>query len=40
MELFNGTNYTLWAFKMKMFITSKGQWEAVNGGAAVTASQE
>uniref|UniRef100_A0AAV1VI23 CCHC-type domain-containing protein n=1 Tax=Peronospora matthiolae TaxID=2874970 RepID=A0AAV1VI23_9STRA len=39
MELLNGTNYTLWAFKMKLFLMSKGLWEAVNGAAAVTAAQ-
>uniref|UniRef100_A0AAV1THX7 DUF4219 domain-containing protein n=1 Tax=Peronospora matthiolae TaxID=2874970 RepID=A0AAV1THX7_9STRA len=40
MKFFNGTNYTLWAFKMKVFLMSKGLWDAVNGGAAVTAAQE
>ena len=29
-EPFYGTKYTLWAFKIKMYIMSKGLWEAVN----------
>ena len=40
MEPFDGTNFTLWAFKMKMYLMSKGLWEAVNGGEIVTAMQE
>ena len=38
MEPFDGTNYTLWKFKMKMFLMSKGLWEAVDGSAPVTAT--
>ena len=40
MEPFNGTNYTLWAFKMKMYLMSKGLWEAVDGGVATTAQKQ
>ena len=38
MEPFDGTNYTLWKFKMKMFLMSKGLWEDVDGSAPVTAT--
>ena len=40
LEPFNGTNYRLWAFKMKMYLMSKGLWEAVNGGTPVSAATE
>ena len=40
LERFDGTNYALWAFKMKMFLMSKGLWEAVDGAIPVTAEKK
>ena len=40
LEPFNGTNYTLWAFKMKMYLMSKGLWEAVDGGSTTAAKEK
>ena len=40
MDPFNGSNFTFWALKMKMYLMSKGLWAAVNGGSLVTALQE
>lgn len=39
-EPFDGSNYALWAFKMKMYLMSKGLWEAVLNTASVTAAKE
>ena len=38
-EPFDGSNYGLWSFKMKMLLVSKGLWSAVCG-EAVTAAKE
>ena len=35
---FDGTNFTLWAFKMKIYLMSKGLWEAVDGGGSTVAA--
>ena len=40
LEPFDGTNYAVWAFKMKMFLASKRLWEAVGGANSVTAERE
>ena len=40
LEPLNGTNYTLWAFKMKMYLMSKGLWEAVDGGSTTAAKEQ
>uniref|UniRef100_H3H953 Integrase catalytic domain-containing protein n=1 Tax=Phytophthora ramorum TaxID=164328 RepID=H3H953_PHYRM len=40
MEPFDGSNYTLWSYKMKMYLMSKGLWEAVEGKAEATSSKE
>ena len=40
LEPFNGTNYRVWAFKMKMYLMSKGLWEAVGSGLPVSATME
>ena len=39
MELFDGSNYSLWAFKMKMYLMSKGLWEAVEDGSNITTAK-
>ena len=38
-EPFDGSNYGLWSFKMRMLLVSKGLWSAVCG-EAVTAAKE
>ena len=40
LEPFNGTNYSLWAFKMKMFLISKGLWEAVEATSGISETKE
>uniref|UniRef100_H3GTF6 CCHC-type domain-containing protein n=1 Tax=Phytophthora ramorum TaxID=164328 RepID=H3GTF6_PHYRM len=40
MEPFDGSNYTLWSYKMKMYQMSKGLWEAVEGKAEASSSKE
>uniref|UniRef100_A0AAV1V3K5 Integrase catalytic domain-containing protein n=1 Tax=Peronospora matthiolae TaxID=2874970 RepID=A0AAV1V3K5_9STRA len=37
---FDGTKYPLWAFKMKMYLISKGLWEAVNATSGVSEAKE
>ena len=37
---FDGTNYPLWAFKMRMFLISKGIWEAVEATSGVSEAKE
>ena len=37
---FDGTNYPLWAFKMRMFLISKGLWEAVEATSGVSEAKE
>ena len=39
-EPFDGSNYGLWSFKMKMLLVSKGLWTAVCRAEAVTATKE
>ncbi|POM69832.1 RxLR effector candidate protein [Phytophthora palmivora] len=39
-EAFDGSNYALWSFKMKMYLTSKGLWGAVSGEGNLTAIKE
>uniref|UniRef100_H3H9M2 Uncharacterized protein n=1 Tax=Phytophthora ramorum TaxID=164328 RepID=H3H9M2_PHYRM len=39
-EPFDGSNYTLWSYKMKMYLMSKGLWEAVEGKAEASSSKE
>ena len=39
-EPFDGSNYGLWSFKMKMLLVSKGLWTAVSRAEAVTATKE
>ena len=39
-EPFDGSNYGLWSFKMKMLLVSKGLWSAVSGEEPVTAMKE
>ena len=39
-EPFDGFNYTLWSFKMKMLLVFKGLWNAVSGEEAVTIAKE
>ena len=39
-EPFDSSNYTLWSFKMKMSLVSKGLWSAVSGEEAVTIAKE
>ena len=40
MAQFDGTNYPLWAFKMRMFLISKGLWEAVEATSSVSEAKE
>ncbi|CEG48540.1 transducin wd40 repeat-like superfamily protein [Plasmopara halstedii] len=40
MEPFDASKYALWAFKMKMYLMSKGLWDTVLGEAGVTAMKE
>ena len=37
---FDGTTYPLWAFKMKMYLVSKGLWEAVDAPSGVSEAKE
>ena len=37
---FDGTNYPLWAFKMRMFLISKVIWEAVEATSGVSEAKE
>uniref|UniRef100_H3GEE3 CCHC-type domain-containing protein n=1 Tax=Phytophthora ramorum TaxID=164328 RepID=H3GEE3_PHYRM len=39
-EPFDGSNYSLWSYKMKMYLMSKGLWEAVSGEAGSTAKEQ
>ena len=39
-EPFDVSNYTLWSFKMKMLLVTKGLWNAVSGEEAVTIAKE
>ena len=39
-ELFDGTNYVLWSYKMKMLLMSKGLWGAVSCEEAVSTTKE
>ncbi|KAE8891950.1 hypothetical protein PF005_g7760 [Phytophthora fragariae] len=39
-EAFDGSNYALWSYKMKMYLMSKGLWGAVSGEGDVTAVKE
>ncbi|POM67428.1 RxLR effector candidate protein, partial [Phytophthora palmivora] len=39
-EAFDGSNYALWSYKMKMYLTSKGLWGAVSGEGNMTAIKE
>uniref|UniRef100_H3H3G5 CCHC-type domain-containing protein n=1 Tax=Phytophthora ramorum TaxID=164328 RepID=H3H3G5_PHYRM len=39
-EPFDGSNYSLWSYKMKMYLMSKGLWEAVCGEAGSTAKEQ
>ena len=39
-EPFDGSNYGLWSFKMKMLLVSKGLWNAVSGEEALTVANE
>ena len=39
-EPFDGSNYGLWSFKMKMLLMSKGLWSAVSGDEAVSVAKE
>ena len=39
-EPFDGSSYTLWSFKMKMLLVSKGLWNAIFGEEAVTIAKE
>ena len=36
-EPFDGSNYAVWSYKMKMFLMSKGLWGAVSGEGAPNA---
>ncbi|KAG6612000.1 RxLR effector candidate protein [Phytophthora cinnamomi] len=39
-EPFDGSNYSLWSYKMKMYLMSKGLWDAVSGEAEVASAKE
>ena len=39
-ERFDGSNYVLWSFKMKMYLLSKGLWEAVASEDGVSQEKE
>uniref|UniRef100_A0AAV1TZW8 DUF4219 domain-containing protein n=1 Tax=Peronospora matthiolae TaxID=2874970 RepID=A0AAV1TZW8_9STRA len=38
--LLDGTNYPLWAFMMKMYLISKGLWEAINATSGVSEAKK
>ena len=40
LESFDGTNYSLWAYKMRMYLMFKGLWEAVDNATSVTAEKK
>ena len=37
-DKFDGTNYPLWSFKMKMYLRSRGLWGQVDGSAPLDLS--
>ncbi|OWY91031.1 RxLR effector protein, partial [Phytophthora megakarya] len=39
-EPFDGSNYTLWSYKMKMYLMAKGLWEAVTGKVEVSETKK
>ncbi|KAG6623354.1 Retrovirus-related Pol polyprotein from transposon TNT 1-94 [Phytophthora cinnamomi] len=39
-EPFDGSNYSLWSYNMKMYLMSKGLWDAVSGEAEVASAKE
>ncbi|CAI5746374.1 unnamed protein product [Peronospora destructor] len=39
-EPFDGSNYVLWSYKMKMYLMSKGLWEVVAGESKVPQAKE
>ena len=39
-ECFDGSDYVLWSFKMKMYLLSKGLWEAVASEHVVSQAKE
>lgn len=39
-ERFDGSNYALWSYKMKMYLMSKGLWGVVSGDEVATESKD
>ena len=39
-EPFDGSNYGLWSYKMKMYLMSKGLWDVIEGGETTSAAKE
>jgi hypothetical protein len=37
---FDGSNYGLWSYKMKMYLMSKSLWDVIEGGETTSAAKE